>query len=133
MGPEKKSSWRCHKCRERRNSYQVIVSNGEKEISTLKQKRDKGDDDESDASESSKKIKANTPKTPKTIATNPDALHLIMQNMDKIALQITSVNAKLEQQQTTLIQINDKLTNITEPLNFKNKTKKRTIKLKKWK
>ena len=37
-----------------------------------------------------------------------------MQNMDKIALQTTSVNAKLEQQQTTLIQINDKLTNITE-------------------
>ena len=91
----------------------MIVSNGEKEISTLKQKRDKGDDDESDASESSKKIKANTPKTPKTIATNPDALHLIMQNMDKIALQITSVNAKLEQQ-STLIEINDKHTNITE-------------------
>ena len=34
----------------------MILSNVEKEISTLKQKRDKGEDDESDVSKTSKKL-----------------------------------------------------------------------------
>lgn len=115
MSAEAKACWKCNNCRERRNSYHVIVSDS----GNLKQKRNEGaaiDDDDNVFDDSNKRFKQHTShqgtQQQQTIELN-DNMKIMMQSMAKITTQLTAISSQIQNQQETLSQINNTVSNLS--------------------
>lgn len=116
MSAERKAAWKCSKCRERKKSnvsYQTIIST---ENTSQKQKRNDEDDDDEDELfiESNKRFKDNesTNHAHLTTSEGNEMMQILMQKMTQITEKLTSIDANLQNQQTTLTQINDNVSNL---------------------
>ncbi|XP_059221586.1 putative leucine-rich repeat-containing protein DDB_G0290503 [Stomoxys calcitrans] len=122
MSAEKKALWKCHKCRERRNSsYHILVSDSP----TQKQRRNDEDDELFD--ENNKRFKDNAPNTKiqqeqtlqqhqqQNISTSDisEAMKTMMLNMSQMTAQLSSISMQLQNQQATLMQINDNVSSLS--------------------
>lgn len=118
MNHEKKSSWKCNKCRERKNSaYHTIFSN-----SLNKQKRNEQEEEDEVFDDNNKKFKEHTSKpnvqqVPMLQQQNPNfeinnTMQIMMQNISQMTTQLASISTQLQNQQTTLTQINENISSL---------------------
>lgn len=134
MSADGKSSWKCHRCRERKNSntsYQIVLS---QEENSLKQKRNEtyeGDEEEVlvDVGKRFKNSTSTNPPQTKN-AEGGDPMQIMLQNISQMTIQLASIGTQLQNQQITLTLINENVTqlaNQVSDLQNQNKEKDKKI------
>lgn len=120
MSEEKKTTWKCHRCRERKNSGCFIVVS---DTMNQKQKRTEEEDEDETVVDNNKRFKDYMSKSnskqpsgqqPQNNAIDlGESMKIMMQNMSHITTQLSSISNQLQNQQTTLTQINDKVSHLS--------------------